>query len=64
MKYGNTLTSTADPGLRDATAGVDLDAVSGSVSLAKRAVADGLIGYTLLVAEKTCGQAGVGTVAG
>ena len=37
---------------RLAAAGVDVDAVLRYTALAKQAVADGLIGYCLLVAEK------------
>jgi hypothetical protein len=33
-------------------AGVDVDAVLDYTSSAKRAVADGLLGYTLIIAEK------------
>jgi hypothetical protein len=37
---------------RLAAAGVDLDAVMRYTALARQAVADGLIGYCLLVAQK------------
>jgi hypothetical protein len=33
-------------------AGIDVDAVLRYTALAKRAVADGILGYTLIVAEK------------